>query len=274
MRAAGWLHDAGMEGMRFVARPGPVSPAERRVLETHPLRGYALLAGAQTEPLDTAAVIALSHHERFDGSGYPQRLTGEAIPLVGRIVAVADTFDALTTDRPYRAAGAVEEALVTLRGGQFDPRVVDAFADALEDVLALGREYPDDEGRLISPQEAATLLSLSTSQLRRLADEGRLPVRRTEGGHRRFLLSAVLRLAAETQPRCRSGRSRRRNIRCRGSPSCWRPRAEDSRPPRRPPSTATARRGGSPPRCRPRRCSRPGSRGWPTRARAAATPAR
>ena len=76
--------------------------------------------------------------------------------------------------------------------------MVDAFADALEDVLALGREYPDDEGRLISPQEAATLLSLSTSQLRRLADEGRLPVRRTEGGHRRFLLSAVLRLAAET----------------------------------------------------------------------------
>ncbi len=189
-----------MEGMRFVARPGPVSPAERRVLETHPSRGHALLAGAGVDPLDTAATIALTHHERFDGSGYPQRLSGEAIPLVGRIVAVADTFDAFTTDRPHRAARTVEDALMVLRTQQFDAHVVDALVDLLDAVLAVQRLYPDDEGPLVSPQEAAAMLSLSTSQLRRLADEGHLPTRRTSGGHRRFPLTAVQRLAVETAP--------------------------------------------------------------------------
>jgi len=83
-----------------------------------------------------AAVIAATHHERFDGNGYPRALAGEEIPLVGRVVAVADVFDALVNDRPYKKAWSVDEALAEVRrvsGTQLDPRVVDAFLETLED---------------------------------------------------------------------------------------------------------------------------------------------
>ena len=105
-----------------------LSAADRRALEQHPAVGYALLTGADHEPLDTAAELAWTHHERFDGGGYPRGLTGTGIPAGGRIAAVADTFDALTTERPYRAAVSVEEAAGILRGErgrQLDPDLVD-----------------------------------------------------------------------------------------------------------------------------------------------------
>ena len=135
VRGASWLHDIGMGGLRFVRRPGPLSRVERHALEQHPERGAVLLRASGSELLDTAAVIALTHHERFDGTGYPQRLRGEKIPVVGRVLAVADAYDALTTDRPYRPASTWSHAREEIRrvsGTQFDPAVVAAF-EAIED---------------------------------------------------------------------------------------------------------------------------------------------
>ena len=99
-------------------------------MKTHAELGARLLSSGSSPVLQMAAVIAATHHERWDGSGYPKGLAGEAIPLVGRIVAVADVFDALTHDRPYKSAWPVERRVRGDRrgaGGQFDPRVVEAF---------------------------------------------------------------------------------------------------------------------------------------------------
>ena len=100
-------------------------------MERHTTVGYAILADSESELLRLAATIALTHHERWDGSGYPQGLAGEAIPLEGRIIAVADVFDALLSDRCYRAAMSMDEAVAVMRDGRgshFDPQVVDAPA--------------------------------------------------------------------------------------------------------------------------------------------------
>ena len=104
-------------------------------MERHAAIGYRILADSGSEFLDLAASIALTHHEWFDGHGYPKGLAGEEIPLVGRIAAVADVFDALTSDRVYHVAAPREHAARVLRGGagsQFDPEVVEAFLDSLE----------------------------------------------------------------------------------------------------------------------------------------------
>ena len=99
-------------------------------MKTHATLGARLLAGSSSSVLQMATVVAESHHERWDGTGYPNRLAREAIPLVGRVVAVADVFDALTHDRPYKSARPVEQAVAEIQsaaGSQFDPRVVAAF---------------------------------------------------------------------------------------------------------------------------------------------------
>ncbi|MDA0179836.1 HD domain-containing protein [Solirubrobacter phytolaccae] len=197
VRGASWLHDIGMAGLHFARRPGPLSVLERRALERHPERGAVLLRASGSELLDLAAVIALTHHERFDGDGYPQRLGGEQIPLVGRIVAVADAYDALTTDRPYRLAIHPEGAVAALhheRGRQFDPAVLDAFLERLDAVEAIRARHPSPPPQLITPEEAGALLGWSPSKLRRAANSGRLPVTRTSGGHRRFVLETILEL--------------------------------------------------------------------------------
>ena len=108
IRIAARLHDVGMAAVNSatLGKPGPLTPLERRELEAHPELGHAMLAGSGVQLLDTAAEIALTHHERFDGAGYPRGLTGDEIPIAGRIAAVADAFDALTTDRIYRSAAA------------------------------------------------------------------------------------------------------------------------------------------------------------------------
>jgi putative two-component system response regulator len=109
-------------------------------MESHTTIGYEILAGSDSELLRMAAKIALTHHEWLDGSGYPQGLKGEEIPIEGRIVAVADVFDALLSDRPYRQAMSVEEAaklIASERGTHFDPDVVDALLDNLDQALAL-----------------------------------------------------------------------------------------------------------------------------------------
>ena len=129
---AATLHDAGKVAIpdAIVLKEGRLTTHERKVMQQHTELGYRLLVGSESPVLRMAATIAWTHHERFDGAGYPRGLFGQGIPLEGRIVALADVFDALCTDRPYRRAIGLEEALDALRterGSHFDPDVVDAF---------------------------------------------------------------------------------------------------------------------------------------------------
>jgi putative two-component system response regulator len=140
------LHDVGKIGIpdRILLKPGPLDAREREVVQTHAEIGYRMLAGSGGEMLELAANIAWTHHEHFDGGGYPRGLSGANIPIEGRIAAVADVFDALTSDRVYRPAFTVESALEEmrlLRGTQFDPLVLNKFFDALDEVLEVKAMY-------------------------------------------------------------------------------------------------------------------------------------
>jgi putative two-component system response regulator len=117
-----------------------LSPQERAEMQRHAEIGHHILDGSESDLLQMAARIALTHHEWFDGSGYPRGLEGEEIPIEGRIVAVADVFDALLSDRPYRPAMSLEEAVEVIREGrgtQFDPEVVDVLLEGIDDALEL-----------------------------------------------------------------------------------------------------------------------------------------
>jgi PAS domain S-box-containing protein len=136
LREAAPLHDIGKLAIpdRVLLKPGRLSMEERVVMHTHTTLGARLLFGSRSPTLQLAGMIAESHHEWWDGSGYPGGLVGADIPLVGRIVAVADVYDALTHDRPYKAAWPVDQALAMIRsgaGGQFDPAVIDAFLEII-----------------------------------------------------------------------------------------------------------------------------------------------
>jgi putative two-component system response regulator len=116
-----------------VTKRGPLTTHERTAMQTHTEVGHRILAGSGSELLDLAATIAPTHHERYDGTGYPHRLAGEAIPLEGRIIAVADVFDAVTTDRPYRDKLQHADAVALLveeRGAHFDAAIVDCFVNS------------------------------------------------------------------------------------------------------------------------------------------------
>jgi HD-GYP domain-containing protein (c-di-GMP phosphodiesterase class II) len=130
LRWAGRLHDLGKIGIpnRILGKPGPLTRAEFEVMKQHPVRGWRVAARAGI--LAQAAPIIRAHHERLDGSGYPDGLRGDEIPLEARIVAVADVWDALTSDRPYRAAMPLPQAIAVIRaeaGSRLDPRCVDAL---------------------------------------------------------------------------------------------------------------------------------------------------
>jgi putative two-component system response regulator len=132
LRLAAPLHDVGKIAVReeILRKRGPLDRDEWEEMERHTELGYELLGGSGNELLELAATIAWTHHERWDGRGYPRRLAGEDIPLDGRIVSVADAFDALISDRPYRAAMSLAEAralLIAERGAAFDTNVVDAL---------------------------------------------------------------------------------------------------------------------------------------------------
>jgi HD-GYP domain-containing protein (c-di-GMP phosphodiesterase class II) len=125
------LHDVGKIGVpdAILLKPGKLTDEEWQLMRQHPAIGYRILRDIPF--LQRALAVVQYHHERWDGAGYPHRLKGDAIPLPARIFAVADTLDAITTNRPYRAAApfaVARQEIVRLRGVQFDPRVVDAFA--------------------------------------------------------------------------------------------------------------------------------------------------
>jgi diguanylate cyclase (GGDEF)-like protein len=159
IRLAAGLHDVGKIAIpdRILLKPGPLTESERRVMQRHAEIGHRLLADSSSELLDVAAAIALTHHERYDGEGYPRGLAGEAIPLEGRIAAAADVFDAITSNRVYRPAMPFDEAVDVMREGrgtQFDPLVLDLFLASLADVrsIAEGRS-PDGERPRSKPDE-------------------------------------------------------------------------------------------------------------------------
>lgn len=128
------LHDVGKIGIsdRLLVKEGPLTDEEREVMKTHTLIGGRMLAKGDSELMRMAERIALCHHERWDGTGYPKGLAGTDIPLEARIVAIVDVFDALSHDRPYRPAFTLEqvrEEIRRARGRQFDPDVCDLFLE-------------------------------------------------------------------------------------------------------------------------------------------------
>ena len=142
------MHDIGKVGIAdtILLKPGRLDRAEFEIMKQHAAYGHDLLQGSASRVLQAGADIALAHHEKFDGSGYPNGLKGEAIPLFSRIVAVADVFDALTSERPYKKAWPLEQAAQHLRehsGTHFDPQCVQAFLAAWTEVLEIRKRFTD-----------------------------------------------------------------------------------------------------------------------------------
>ena len=149
------MHDIGKIGIpdAILLKKGPLTEEERGIIQRHTEIGGRILAAGVSQLVEMACSIALTHHERWDGTGYPHRLRGEAIPIEGRICAIADVFDALTSRRRYKDAWTLDQAveeIVSQAGRQFDPHVVAAFSRALPDIRLIREAHGDidleDEG--------------------------------------------------------------------------------------------------------------------------------
>jgi putative two-component system response regulator len=143
------MHDVGKIAVpeAILRKPASLNADEWHLMRQHSALGSAILANSTSEILQAGRVMALHHHERWDGAGYPQGLAGDQIPLWGRICAVGDVFDAVTSERPYKPAFPNEEALQLLRDGRgkhFDPRVIDVFFECLDEILAIQEKFKDD----------------------------------------------------------------------------------------------------------------------------------
>lgn len=152
------MHDIGKIGIpdAILLKPGRLTDGEMQVMRQHPSIGYAVLQGSEHPLISEAAEIALGHHERYDGTGYPKGLRGEEIPLACRIVAVADVFDALTTSRPYKKPWPLDMArayIVEHSGTHFDPACVDAFLRVWDSMCAIHAAHPEPD--LSGPDSAA-----------------------------------------------------------------------------------------------------------------------
>ena len=142
------MHDIGKIGIpdSVLLKPGKLEPKEWEIMKTHVDIGVEILSGSDSVLMNMAAEIAQNHHEKWDGSGYPCGLKGDAIPLTGRIVAVADVFDALTTARPYKKAWSIEEATTFLKeqsGQHFEPRLIELFLGILPNILDVRKQYAE-----------------------------------------------------------------------------------------------------------------------------------
>ena len=143
------MHDIGKIGIpdHILQKPGALTAEEWVVMRNHPAIGAGIIGRHGSELLETARVVSLTHHERWDGGGYPRGRKGEEIPIEGRIVAIADVFDALTSRRPYKPAWPIGDAVAYLAkqaGHQFDPKLIPIFLELLPDVLEIRRQYRDD----------------------------------------------------------------------------------------------------------------------------------
>ena len=147
------MHDIGKIGIpdTILLKPGRLDERDWQVMRQHPVMGAEIIGQHENELLETARIIALSHHEKWDGSGYPYGLAGEAIPIEGRIVAIADVFDALVSARPYKTAYSVEDSMAYMNsqaGQHFDPELLQAFRQALPDILKIKEVYSEARGAL------------------------------------------------------------------------------------------------------------------------------
>ncbi len=150
------MHDIGKIGIpdAILLKPGRFDAHEWEVMKTHAAIGARLLEGDDSDLMGMAREIALTHHEKWDGTGYPGGLAGDHIPESGRIAALADVFDALTSKRPYKPAWAVEAAIELIRdqrGRHFDPQLVDVFMDRLDDILEIRCRFAEPEEAASSP---------------------------------------------------------------------------------------------------------------------------
>lgn len=148
IRIASALHDVGKIGVpdHILMKPGPLDADERAIMQRHSEIGHRILAGSAAPVLNLAAEIALTHHERVDGGGYPRGSAGEDIPLEGRIAAIADVFDALTTDKVYRPAVSMSKAIGIMkeeRGKHFDATLLDAFLAERGRILGIKERFAD-----------------------------------------------------------------------------------------------------------------------------------
>jgi len=142
------MHDIGKIGIpdSILLKGGPLTPEQDVVMKNHPRMGYDILKGSPSKYLSMGAIIALGHHEKYDGSGYPTGMHGEDIPIVARVVAVADVFDALVSERPYKHAWTMEDGfayLLSQKGKHFDASVVDAFLANTDRVREIQAQYAD-----------------------------------------------------------------------------------------------------------------------------------
>jgi putative two-component system response regulator len=141
MRLASALHDVGKIGVpdAVLLKPGPLSAEEQEIMQRHTVIGHRMLSDSASPLLQLGASIALTHHERWDGKGYPNGLAAEDIPSEGRVTAIADVYDALTSDRVYRLAFDPADAIAHMRSGRgrhFDPDLLDLFIDTIDEVRA------------------------------------------------------------------------------------------------------------------------------------------
>jgi putative two-component system response regulator len=142
------MHDVGKIGIpdHILLKRGRLSPDEWDIMRTHTTIGEKILSGSNSELLQTAALLARTHHERWDGTGYPLGIKGEEIPLISRIVAICDVFDALLSRRPYKEPWSVQETVKYIleeSGKHFDPMIVKLFEEKLPDLLAIQTQYHD-----------------------------------------------------------------------------------------------------------------------------------
>jgi putative two-component system response regulator len=144
------FHDLGKIGIpdRILLKPGKLDADEYEIMKKHSQIGYEILKGSKSKYLKAGGVIAYNHHEKYDGTGYPNGLRGESIPIFGRITAIADVFDALTSIRPYKKAWSVDEAfnlLIEEKNRHFDPILVDLFIKNKEDVMNIHNKFSQEE---------------------------------------------------------------------------------------------------------------------------------
>lgn len=148
IRCATSMHDIGKIGIpdRVLLKSGKLDAEEWKIMQSHVTIGNELLSGGDSPLLKMAKKVALTHHEKWDGSGYPNKLSGENIPLAGRICAISDVFDALTSKRPYKEAWPIEKAMTVIKeesGKHFEPRLVDVFEKILPEILSIRAEHLD-----------------------------------------------------------------------------------------------------------------------------------
>ena len=233
LEVAAPMHDIGKIGIpdAILLKEGPLSDAEMTSMKNHPRIGYDILKGSPSKYLSMGAIIALGHHEKYDGSGYPNGLHGEDIPIVARIVAVADVFDALVSERPYKHAWTVDEGFAYLeaqKGKHFDPRCVEAFMSAERSELGRFRHSSQtDRGSSVSQQRLLNSIrkhdfcispSMAPKRARALRSQRRDQCSASEPRHPRLDDSRRTRASSSTQcdrAGIRSGQAPRRLLAAR-----------------------------------------------------------